>query len=215
MRCWCGYLPGARCRLFAYDPADATAIPKPHHLLPLKSRLVLSFCYRLTQAVLEKRPLNGCSSSSTTTVTYHYNVQSVENCVADDYKLSMDSKRAATEKFCRNNPKRMYILLTALKQTLHSKVRNVTVERIQQPVSTGELSLMPPRPNMRGKKSISGLHLLQRCHENFQNVCKLHTHNRMNVLILKSAKFSTSVGVTVILPYCLGSTSGQYCSHLR
>ena len=115
MRCWCGYLPGARCRLFAYDPADATAIPKPHHLLPLKSRLVLSFCYRLTQAVLEKRPLNGCSSSSTTTVTYHYNVQSVENCVADDYKLSMDSKRAATEKFCRNNPKRMYILLTALK----------------------------------------------------------------------------------------------------
>jgi len=34
MRCWCGYLSGARCRLFAYGPADATAIPKPHHLLP-------------------------------------------------------------------------------------------------------------------------------------------------------------------------------------
>jgi len=34
MRCWCGYLPGARCRLFAYVPADATAIPKPHRLLP-------------------------------------------------------------------------------------------------------------------------------------------------------------------------------------
>ena len=30
---WCGYLPGARCRLFAYGPADATAILKPHHLL--------------------------------------------------------------------------------------------------------------------------------------------------------------------------------------
>ena len=29
-----GYLSGARCRLFAYDPADATAIPKPHNLLP-------------------------------------------------------------------------------------------------------------------------------------------------------------------------------------
>ena len=27
MRCWCGYMPGARCRLFAYRPADATAIP--------------------------------------------------------------------------------------------------------------------------------------------------------------------------------------------
>jgi len=34
MRCWCGYLSGARCRLFVYGPADATAIPKPHHLLP-------------------------------------------------------------------------------------------------------------------------------------------------------------------------------------
>ena len=34
LRCCCGYLSGARCRLFAYCPADATAIPKPHHLLP-------------------------------------------------------------------------------------------------------------------------------------------------------------------------------------
>ena len=34
MRCWCGYLSGARCRLFAYGPADATATPKPRHLLP-------------------------------------------------------------------------------------------------------------------------------------------------------------------------------------
>jgi len=34
MRCWCGYVSGARCRLFAYGPADATAISKPHHLLP-------------------------------------------------------------------------------------------------------------------------------------------------------------------------------------
>jgi len=32
MRCWCGYLSGARCRLFAYVPA--VAIPKPRHLLP-------------------------------------------------------------------------------------------------------------------------------------------------------------------------------------
>ena len=31
MRC---YLPGVRCRLFAYGPADATAVPKLHHLLP-------------------------------------------------------------------------------------------------------------------------------------------------------------------------------------
>ena len=34
MRCWCGYLSEVRCRLFAYGPADATAIPKPRHSLP-------------------------------------------------------------------------------------------------------------------------------------------------------------------------------------
>jgi len=31
---WCGYLSGARCRLFAYNPAYAIVIPKSHHLLP-------------------------------------------------------------------------------------------------------------------------------------------------------------------------------------
>ena len=30
MKCWCGYLTGVRCRLFAYGPANATAF----HLLP-------------------------------------------------------------------------------------------------------------------------------------------------------------------------------------
>ena len=34
MRCRCGYLCGARCRSFAYGPANATAIPKPRHLMP-------------------------------------------------------------------------------------------------------------------------------------------------------------------------------------
>jgi len=34
MTCWCGYLSGARCRLLAFGPADAIAIPKPHRLLP-------------------------------------------------------------------------------------------------------------------------------------------------------------------------------------
>ena len=38
IRCWCGYLSGARCRLFAYGPASATAVPKLNRLLPhLKS----------------------------------------------------------------------------------------------------------------------------------------------------------------------------------
>ena len=34
MSCWCGYLSRVRCRLFAYGPADATSVSKPHHLLP-------------------------------------------------------------------------------------------------------------------------------------------------------------------------------------
>jgi len=36
----------------------------PPSLASFKSRLVLSFWYRLTQVILEKRLLNGCSSSS-------------------------------------------------------------------------------------------------------------------------------------------------------
>jgi len=57
---WRGYQSGARCRL-AYGPADALPLTA---LAPIKSRLVLPFWYRLSQVVLEKRPLNGCSSSS-------------------------------------------------------------------------------------------------------------------------------------------------------
>ena len=66
MRCWCVYLSGARCRLFAYGPADATAIPKPHHLLPhyLNRDWFLPFRSGLTQVVLEKRLLHRCSSSN-------------------------------------------------------------------------------------------------------------------------------------------------------
>ena len=61
----CGYLSGARSRLFAYSPADSTATPQPPSSLALfKPRLVLPFWYRLTQVVLEKRQLNRCSNSS-------------------------------------------------------------------------------------------------------------------------------------------------------
>ena len=36
----------------------------PSSLASFKSRLVLPFWYQLIQVVLEKRPLNGCSSTS-------------------------------------------------------------------------------------------------------------------------------------------------------
>jgi len=47
VRCWRGYLSGARCRL-----AYAQLMPLPLTVLP--------FWYRPTRVVLEKRPLNGC-----------------------------------------------------------------------------------------------------------------------------------------------------------
>jgi len=34
IKCWHGYLFGARFRLFVYGPTDATAVSKLHHLLP-------------------------------------------------------------------------------------------------------------------------------------------------------------------------------------
>jgi len=40
MRCWHGYISGARCKWFAYDPADATAT---HHLLLHKNPEWLTF----------------------------------------------------------------------------------------------------------------------------------------------------------------------------
>ena len=53
MRCWRGYLFGARCKC---DPVDATATPSS--LASLKSNW-----FNLSgQVVLEKRPLSGCFS---------------------------------------------------------------------------------------------------------------------------------------------------------
>ena len=62
MRCWCvGYLSGTRCRLFAYGPADATAIPKPHHLLPhLNPDWFYLSGTGLPRLSCKKRPLNVC-----------------------------------------------------------------------------------------------------------------------------------------------------------
>ena len=64
MRCWCGYLSGVRCRLFAHGPVDAITTPKPHHIAAFKSRLILPFWYRLTHIVLEETMKRVSSSSS-------------------------------------------------------------------------------------------------------------------------------------------------------
>ena len=70
MRCWCGYLSAARCRLFAYGPADAIAIPKPHHLLPhLNPDWFYLSGTGLPRLAMEKTPLSGCSSNSSSNST--------------------------------------------------------------------------------------------------------------------------------------------------
>ena len=55
VRCWCSFLPGARCKWFAYGPADATATPSS--LASLRSRMLDFFGVDLPRLSLEKRPL--------------------------------------------------------------------------------------------------------------------------------------------------------------
>jgi len=60
MTCCCGHLSGVTCRLFAYGPADATA--SHNRVISCLIEIQTGFTF---QAVLEKKPLNSCSSSST------------------------------------------------------------------------------------------------------------------------------------------------------
>jgi len=66
VRCWHDYLSGARCKWFAYGPADATATPSS--LVPVKSRMVYLSGAGLARLSWKKRPLNGCSSSSSNSI---------------------------------------------------------------------------------------------------------------------------------------------------
>jgi len=50
--------------------AQLMPLPSLSSLASFKSRLVLPFWYRLTQVVLEKEPLNGCSSSLVYKLSY-------------------------------------------------------------------------------------------------------------------------------------------------
>jgi len=58
---WCGYLSGVRCKWFGYGPADATATTSS--LAPVKIRMVYLSGAGLPR-LSWKKPLNGCSSSS-------------------------------------------------------------------------------------------------------------------------------------------------------
>jgi len=73
-------LSGARCKLFALGPTDATAIPKHHHLLPhLNPDWFYLSGSGLPRLSWKKRPLNGRSSSSSCRdYTDHINKSLVE-----------------------------------------------------------------------------------------------------------------------------------------
>ena len=58
MRCWRGCLCGAKCKWFAYSPADATATPSSR--ASTKSRMVYPSGTSLPRLSWKKRPLNSC-----------------------------------------------------------------------------------------------------------------------------------------------------------
>jgi len=62
MRCWCGYLSGARYRLLACG--SATAPENPWSFASFKPKTGFTFLLLAYSVVLEKRLLNGCCSSN-------------------------------------------------------------------------------------------------------------------------------------------------------
>jgi len=64
MRCWWGYVWSKVHIVCIWSSWCHCHLKTPSTLASFKSRLALPFWYGLTQVVLEKRPLNGCSSSS-------------------------------------------------------------------------------------------------------------------------------------------------------
>ena len=64
------YVSGARSGCLLVVQLMPLHSKTPSSLASFKSRLVLHFSYWLAQVVLEKRPLNGCSSSSSLPVYY-------------------------------------------------------------------------------------------------------------------------------------------------
>ena len=72
MRCWCGYLSGTRCRLFAHGPADATAPSNPIISCLIKIHTGFTFLVLVYLGRPNYRTLNGCSSSCLFTTKQYY-----------------------------------------------------------------------------------------------------------------------------------------------
>jgi len=103
VRYWRGYVSGARCRWFAYDPADATATPSS--LAPVKSRMV--YPVLAYPGCPGKRPLNRCSSS---TSLYKCGMSYVSKLIISSedrnfFKALQTSLDLAVWAFCTNHLK--------------------------------------------------------------------------------------------------------------
>jgi len=85
-------------------------------LSPVKSRLVLPYWYRLTQVVLEKRPLNGCSSSCSSSnlnwITVH--TSSCFMATVQIYCQHIFSSPVWTVRFCWNKVSLCYPLANGI-----------------------------------------------------------------------------------------------------
>ena len=62
MRCWCSYLSGARCRLFAYGQDDATASKNLIISCLISIQTGFTYVVPACPGCPETRPSNGCSS---------------------------------------------------------------------------------------------------------------------------------------------------------
>ena len=85
-------------------------------LAPLKSRLVLPFWYWLTQAVLEKKPLNRCSSS--VVCEYYCHTDPVKSCADMQWRVMWSSLRID---ICSIEQQVLQLLWQAILTRLHQQ----------------------------------------------------------------------------------------------
>jgi len=113
----------------------------PSSLASFKSRLVLPYWYQLTQVVLEKRPLNGCSSSSSSSIMVQLLLKFGSYFNRILYRLylptviltviwysithSLFHSRLKTFLFCKSFPPQTFLFL--LQDSLHGFPRLFTV----------------------------------------------------------------------------------------
>ena len=122
VRYWRGYLSGARCKWFAYGPADATATSSP--LAPVKPEW-FTFLVPAYPGCPGKRMLNGCSTSSRNSLPINQSVANLYSAVCRQrirgayiwYLLHFWSPY-----LCKKNPTWTWSLITMTQQNMFQSV---------------------------------------------------------------------------------------------